>query len=347
MTSPPYWNLRDYDVEGQLGLESNVEEYMARLCGIFDEIRRVLKPSGTCWVNLADSFASKSGMRNNGFNQRWHGIKYASQKQAATDKARPVRSNAHVAEKSLCLIPFRFAIEMVNHHWIARNVIIWQKPNCMPSSAKDRFTIDFEFLFFFTKSQKYFFEPQFEPHSEVTKRRVHNFVKNGERFDPERHKHHSRSGQIPYQVLERIARNGLHPLGRNKRCVWSIPTQGFLGAHYATYPEALCEIPIRAGCPEAVCIKCGKPRKTAIQAVGTLQHSKRSSSTPVGGYAGCECDAPWTPAIVLDPFLGAGTTALVALKLKRHFIGIELNPEYIEIAQQRLAAFRRENARSP
>ena len=302
MTSPPYWNLRDYDVAGQLGLEPNIEEHMARLCGVFDEVRRVLKPSGTCWVNLADSFAAKTAMRNEGFNKRWHGKKYAGQKQAATDKARPLRKTPNVREKSLCLIPFRFAIEMVNRRWILRNVIVWQKPNCMPSSAKDRFTIDFEFLFFFTKSKKYFFDVQFEPHSEVTKRRVHNFIKNGERFDPRRHKFHSSSGQIPYQVLERIARNGLHPLGRNKRCVWSIPTQAFFGAHYATYPEALCEIPIRAGCPEAICSKCGKPRKK-------IPGREQGSSAGSAGYTNCSCERPWTPGIVLDPFLGAGTTS--------------------------------------
>src|SRR6185369_5274058 len=100
MTSPPYWNLRNYDVEGQLGLESNVEEYMARLCGIFDEIRRVLKPRGTCWVNLADSFSAKTGMRNEGFNKRWHGKKYAGQKQAVTDATQPKRCRTTVSEKS-------------------------------------------------------------------------------------------------------------------------------------------------------------------------------------------------------------------------------------------------------
>lgn len=199
--------------------------------------------------------------------------------------------------------------------------------------------IDFEFLFFFTKTKRYFFELQFEPHSEVTKKRVHNFIKNGERFDPARHKCHSTSGQVPYQVLERIARNGLHPLGRNKRCVWSIPTHGFLGAHYATYPEALCEVPIRAGCPEVICTKCGKPRKK-------ISRREQGSSTGSARYTDCGCKAHWTPGIVLDPFLGAGTTALAALKLRRRFIGIELNPAYVRLARQRLAAAQQENGQS-
>jgi DNA modification methylase len=242
-----------------------------------------------------------------------------------------------VGEKSLCLVPFRFALEMINRNWILRNVIVWHKPNCMPSSAKDRFTIDFEFLFFFTKSKKYFFEPQFEPHSEVTKKRVQRFVENGERFNPNKHKHAPSPIQNPYEVS-----------GRNKRCVWSIPTQGFLGSHYATYPEALCEIPIKAGCPEAVCTICGTPRKRIIPAVSTSpsrpahnghqRDGNQPGCEPVR-FTGCRCQAPFAPGIVLDPFLGAGTTALVALKLNRQFIGIELNPKYIELAKKRLSAF--------
>jgi DNA modification methylase len=154
VTSPPYWQLRDYRVSGQLGLEPTLEEYINRLCSVFDEIRRVLKPGGTCWVNLGDTYAS-NGMCNNGFNERWHGKQYAHNKQGLTDRQRPCRPKAKVPRKSLCLIPFRFALEMVHRGWVLRNVIIWHKPNCMPCSATDRFTIDFEYLFFFTKSPTY------------------------------------------------------------------------------------------------------------------------------------------------------------------------------------------------
>jgi len=292
LTSPPYYSLRDYQVEGQLGLEPTFQEYLWKLCTIFDEVKRVLKPKGTCWVNLADCYASKTGAKNHGFNKRCHGKQYRNDKQALADSTRPVRPVSSVPQKSLSLIPFRFAIEMVQRSWTLRNVIIWQKPNCLPSSARDRFTVDFEYLFFFTKSWRYYFDPQREPHHLVTQRRVEAFRRRGERFDPVRHKCNKMS-QSPFRVLENIATRGLNPLGRNKRCVWTISTQAFRGPHYATFPEKLCETPIRAGCP-------------------------------VGG-------------VVLDPFFGAGTTGLVALRLDRRFIGIELNPEYVEIAKVRIA----------
>lgn len=292
LTSPPYYSLRDYGVEGQLGLESSFQEYLQKLCTIFDEVKRVLKREGTCWVNVADCYAAKSGAKNEGFNKRWYGKQYGSDKQALTDVTRPARPKTPIPEKSLCLIPFRFAIEMLQRSWILRNVIVWQKPNCLPSSAKDRFTVDFEYLFFFTKSPRYYFDPQHEPHHLVTQQRVEAFRRRGESFDPKRHKC-GKASQAPFRVLENIARRGLNPLGRNKRCVWSISTQAFRGPHFATFPEKLCETPIKASCP-------------------------------VGG-------------IVLDPFFGAGTVGLVALKLKRRFVGIELNPEYVEMAKARIA----------
>ncbi len=292
VTSPPYWQLRDYNVQGQLGLEPTVEEYVAKLCDIFDEARRVLKPTGTCWVNMGDSYSSV-GHVNGGFNNRWHRRLFPSDKQSQTDSQKPVRPQTGLRQKSLLLVPFRFALEMLNRGWILRNSIIWQKPNCLPESVRDRFTVDFEYLFFFTKSQNYFFEPQFEPHGPVTKRRVRAFRRNNERFDPARHKNNPSPGQpSPYEILERISRNGLNPKGRNKRCVWTIPVRGFAGPRFATYPEELIETPIRAGCP-------------------------------IGG-------------VVLDPFFGTGTTGMVARRLQRHFIGIELNPQYVQLAKQRL-----------
>lgn len=139
VTSPPYWALRDYGVTEQLGLESTPEAYIDRLCTIFDEVKRVLTKDGTCWVNLGDTYGGfKQG--NTETNVKNGGV-----------------------EKSLCQIPSRFAIEMTNRGWILRNEIIWYKRNAMPQSATDRFTIDFEKMFFFTKSQKYFFKQQLEP----------------------------------------------------------------------------------------------------------------------------------------------------------------------------------------
>lgn len=364
MTSPPYWMMRDYGVPGQLGLESTFEEYLAKLCRVFDEVKRLLKPEGTCWVNMGDCFASSS-IQNCGFNERWHGREFRAHKQAVTDFFRPARPKTRLPKKSLCLIPFRFVIEMIKRGWRLRNVIVWHKPNCLPSSATDRFTVDFEYVFFFAKSQRYYFERQFEPHHDSTKRRVEQFVRNKERFDPARHKYRGEVNHNPYEVLARISRNGLNPLGRNRRCVWSIPTQAFAEAHFATFPEKLCEIPIQAGCPEFVCTLCGRPRKrilrptpnyaarlrsnketsaysgkrrqAAVRIGNALQDAPRvEASYYCAGYTDCGCGDPFAPGIVLDPFFGAGTTGLVARRLNRHFIGIELNPMYVRMANRRL-----------
>ena len=364
VTSPPYWQLRDYGVKGQIGLEATFQEYIQKICDVFDQVKRVLKPTGTCWVNLGDTYASQ-GMHNKDFNERWHGKKFKSLKQAQTDEERPLRPQTSVPEKSLVLIPFRFAIEMLNRGWRLRNVIVWHKPNCMPCSSRDRFTIDFEYLFFFVKSRQYFFVRQFEPHHESTKRRVENFIRNREAFDPRRHKHQNSGAQAPFEILQSIASRGLHPLGRNKRCVWRIPTQAYPEAHFATFPEKLCETPVLAGSPDFVCRKCGQGRqplfKPAPVYARRLREKRQRGVNSVdwcpwkdsredaakvrhataryvhGGYRSCSCNAGWRPGIVLDPFFGTGTTGLVAKRLKRHFIGIELKADYVRLAQRRLA----------
>ena len=148
ITSPPYWQLRDYHVEGQLGIKPDFQQYLSRLCDIFEEVKRALKPAGTCWVNISDTYASQ-GARNAGFNQRWHGKLFRSYKQAATDTERPQSRETGLPKKSLVLIPFRFAVETLNRGWLLRNTIIWHKPNCLPASVRGRFTVDFEYLFFF------------------------------------------------------------------------------------------------------------------------------------------------------------------------------------------------------
>ncbi|KKL24858.1 hypothetical protein LCGC14_2411090, partial [marine sediment metagenome] len=190
-------------------------------------------------------------------------------------------------------------IEMVNRGWILRNTIVWHKPNCMPSSVKDRFTVDFEYVFFFVKNKKYWFETQYEPH-QTQENRPDGIVREREfGYDtkyPEvrgfKTKPNIEQPQTPQKHGQDI---NYGEQGRNKRCVWKISPRPFKEAHFAVYPEELCETPIKAGCPE-------------------------------GG-------------IVLDPFFGAGTTGLVALKQNKKFIGIELNPEYIEIAKKRLKPF--------
>lgn len=302
ITSPPYWGLRDYGVDGQLGLESDFNEYIDKLCNGFDEVKRVLKNSGTCWVNLGDGYASGSASTNTSKNSTFHG----GNKQHRTQTGIKAKS---LPQKSLVGIPFRFAIEMINRGWILRNTIIWHKPNCMPSSVKDRFTVDFEYLFFFSKNKKYYFEQQFEPVKEESIKRLGRAVSN-------KHKNSNGApGQTPHTLhkprpniktcKEAAIQNTsgfddkdhlVAPFnpekGRNKRTVWEITTKPYKGAHFAVFPPELIETPIKAGCPEN--------------------------------------------GLVLDPFMGSGTTAMVAKSLGRNYIGFELNPEYISLIDKRV-----------
>jgi site-specific DNA-methyltransferase (adenine-specific) len=239
--------VRDYEVAGQIGLESTPVEYVEKLCLVFDEVWRILRSDGTCWVVLGDTYFGRNRA------------------------GRP---------KSLASIPCRFETAMTDRGWILRNRVIWQKPNAIPSSVKDRFTIDYEFVYFFVKNGRYHFSRQHEkslcPGSKHVQKRPGN------------------KGELIKRTVNPtyFARNIVTGEFRNKRCVWSIPTARCLDAHFATYPEELIKTPILAGCPE-------------------------------GG-------------VVLDPFCGAGTTGIVCERLKRSFLGIELNPAYVEIAKRRI-----------
>ena len=271
MTSPPYWALRNYNVDGQVGQETSPEEYVNVLCNIFDEVKRVLKPTGTCWVNMGDTYGG-TGDKGKYEDPKWRGRN--GQKKAL---------NKNATSKCLLQIPSRFAIEMCNRGWVLRNEVIWHKPNAMPSSVKDRFTVDYEKLFLFVKdSKRYYFSPQYEPYTAPMNRwGGDNLVANGESTWDEG------TGQKSYR--KRNMRPNAE--GRNKRCVWSINTKPCRVAHFAVFPEELCEVPLLAGCP-------------------------------IGG-------------LVLDPFAGSGTTGIVANRQEKHFIGMELNPEFAEIARKR------------
>jgi site-specific DNA-methyltransferase (adenine-specific) len=327
VTSPPYWALRDYGVKGQLGLEPTFQEYITKLCDIFDEVKRVLRKDGTCWVNLGDTYYGsgkgtggdiskskesyqmpKNWKRPSRENFNSIGVyckclfcgksfkgKPKSQfcsKECLNKMGNDFRSqNRQLPNKSLCQIPSRFAIEMTNRGWILRNEIIWYKPNCMPSSAKDRFTVDFEKIFFFVKNKKYAFETQMEPLT--CPERYNSPLRKVEAKDTWKRQGTKRleAPMINPKTIEATRQRGLKQ-GRNKRCVWRITTKPYKEAHFATFPEDLVETPIKAGCPVS----------------GT----------------------------VLDPFCGSGTTGAVAKRLGREFIGIELNPEYIKLAKKRI-----------
>lgn len=339
VTSPPYWGLRDYGVDGQLGLEPSFEDYVDRLCGVFDEVKRVLKDGGTCWVNIGDSYNSHStGKGGVG------GIE-GKRKNKHDNRANVHKKYNLVPDKCLVGIPFRFALEMINRGWILRNTIIWHKNNCMPSSVKDRFTVDFEYLFFFSKNKKYYFEQQFEPLK---------YPKAKSKNATNKHKGYKNP---TYSGFEYDAENYK---GRNKRCVWNINPKPYKGAHFAVFPEELIETPIKAGCPLEICNKCGNPRtkqyiKGNIVSTGGSDNSKMSNNKDkyfgsetkckkfihresiFDGYSDCGCGADFHPGVVLDPFMGSGTTAAVAKRLNRNYIGIELNKEYHSLINERLS----------
>jgi site-specific DNA-methyltransferase (cytosine-N4-specific) len=210
---------------GSLGLEPTFELYLKHLIQIFDEIKRVLKPTGTCFVNLGDCYSGSGGD-----HKTWHNNEAGFQGKLMRG-CQPIKSS--IPAKSLCAIPERFKIMMIDRGWICRNTIIWYKRNCMPSSANDRFTVDFEYVYFFVKNQKYWFEQQFESQIDWGLRDRSK----GKRFLAGIHSETGLTGQ-------------LNPQGRNKRCVWDVTTQPYSEAHFATFPEKLVEPMIRAGCPE-------------------------------------------------------------------------------------------------
>ena len=424
VTSPPYWSLRDYGVEGQLGLEKTFEEYITKLCDIFDEVKRALRKDGTCWVNIGDTYSAT----------RWSNTPSTSFNPKCADVL--IEKNTNLQDKCLCLIPQRFAIEMVNRGWILRNTLIWHKPNCMPESAKDRFTVDFEYVFFFSKSNKtlfwtnektlecvskkpkgtkgiegkdwvwrecpkcqgegiieeeacprckglkiikhsfwrghdYWFEQQFQDYAPDTLPRrdrglnVNKWTKGADGQTPHnlsQPRLRKERGYKTKKMSNEIHRQQHHgsdincgEKGRNRRTVWTIATKSFKGAHFAVFPETLIEPIIEAGCPKYVCKKCGLARVKILEPTeeykeylgkGNLKEHHVGQDTKTKfkvktnaeyynkGYTDCGCGAGFRKGITLDMFMGAGTTAKVALKQGKSYLGIELKKEYIDMANE-------------
>jgi DNA modification methylase len=295
VTSPPYWGLRDYGEDDQLGLEETPEEYVDNMVKVFREVRRTLKDDGTLWLNLGDTYVANKGNSKAGFNERYFGKKFKTDKQSDTYKNTNITIKNPNAPKNLVGIPWRVAFALQQDGWYLRQDIIWHKPNPMPESVTDRCTKSHEYIFLLTKSANYYYDADAirEPHTWVeNKPRPSGMSRNGKKYR-EKVKYggggtgfsgHSGSYKADGSPLN-------HPLGRNKRSVWKINTQPYKEAHFAVFPEKLPEL----------CIKAG---------------SKKGD-------------------IVLDPFFGSGTTGFVAQRLYRKWLGIELNPEYIKIANKR------------
>ncbi len=292
--SPPYFLLRNYGGgRSELGTEDTVEDYADRLGAVMVEVARVLKPTGSAWVNLGDTYS--------------RGPRYGAE------------------AKSLLMVPARFGLRMVTDGWIIRNIVVWHKPNAMPSSVTDRLSASWEHLYLLTRQRDAYFDLDAirEPHR--SKPTIARRLPRGKYTGPRPWAGPLASGDNAGLGQAKLDGRAGHPLGRNPRDVWTIPAGGYRGAHWATYPTRLLERPIKATCPERTCISCGRPwrRESRRDRLGDL--------TP-----GCQCRAGHQPGIVLDPFMGSGTTAIVAQQLGRDWLGIELNRDYADGAADRL-----------
>jgi site-specific DNA-methyltransferase (adenine-specific) len=307
ITSPPYFALRDYGHAGQLGLEPDVDDWVSNLVGVCRDLARVLKPGGSLWLNVGDSY---SGHDRQG-----------------------------APKKSLLLGPQRLALALLKDGWLIRNQVIWSKTNPMPSSISDRLSCTYEVIFLLVRSPRYFFDLDAIRQPITTKAKKRPGAA-GYRYLPD-DVIPPDIGFDDDRGLNRLKAEGRagHPLGKNPGDVWQLPTAAYRGAHFATFPVSLAERPLLATCPERVCVTCGTPwRRVPVD---------RTQEAPTLGNleAACDCGGDAVPGVVLDPFMGAGTVALAAELHGRDWVGIELNPVYAELARRRLADWRERQRR--
>ncbi|MDA1258798.1 MAG: site-specific DNA-methyltransferase, partial [Chloroflexi bacterium] len=319
VTSPPYWGQRDYGVDGMIGLEASVDEWVAAIVEVASEVRRVLRDDGTFWLNLGDKYNSP-GPNNHGKSTVVHRGTPAEKWNQPTGRRNPV-----LKPKDLMGLPWRVAFALQADGWWLRSDIIWAKPNPMPSSVTDRPSTAHEYVFLLTKAARYFYDTEAvrEPVLAASLERCEaGFVTS------------ARDGAVAGVSIgaNKRTRYGLREsfvakATRNHRSVWTIPTAPFPGEHFATYPPKLVEPCIKAGTSEhGVCAECGAPFERG-----------ETPTRSTGWRATCAHDAERVPATVLDPFSGAGTTGLVAQRLGRNYIGLELNPTYAEMSRKRIA----------
>jgi DNA modification methylase len=348
VTSPPYWGLRDYGNGDQIGLEQNPDQYVKQMVEVFREVKRVLSDDGTLWLNLGDSY-SGSGKGPAGNLGAKNNERHLEHKHSAIvpEGLKP---------KDLVGIPWRVAFALQADGWFLRQDIIWAKPNPMPESVTDRCTKSHEYIFLLTKSAKYYYD------NEAIKEPAVDGYKSNE-FIPKSDKDLMDTTNIKSAATGASSNNRNDELimTRNKRDVWTINTKPFKGAHFAVMPEALVEPCVLAGTSEAgACAMCRKPyvriiekgeiaeRETRDHLVNVIpgrdkpsrMQSKHMLAIPkstVGWSQACDCEtSDVVPCTVLDPFTGSGTVAVVSLRLGRSFVGVELNPEYAEIAEKRI-----------
>jgi DNA modification methylase len=368
VTSPPYWGLRDYGVDGQIGLEKTPELFVSKMVEVFREVKRVLRDDGTLWLNLGDSYAGGGNYRGIDSEATLSDKQRSNRGARGLSQALGGKVPDGMKAKDLCGIPWLVAFALRADGWYLRSDIIWHKPNPMPESVTDRPTKSHEYIFLLTKSPKYYYDAEAvkEPVSDTPGAQAWRRI-----FDPTK--------QGKEAILKDAGikggndgRRDPNATSRNKRSVWTVATAPFSGAHFATFPPKLIEPCILAGTSEqGCCSECGAPWERVVERIGSSEsvagpksQAKRDQglATAFSGYAdGSTCPSFKTvgwqhycnhreiqirimdgepldehPCTVLDPFAGAGTTGLVARRLGRSFIGIELNPEYLNMAENRI-----------
>ena len=303
ITSPPYFQLRDYGMGNQIGLEDNVDEWVDELRLVMRGVARVIKPTGSVWLNLGDTFS-----RHDTFG---------------------------APPKSLLLGPERIALGLIADGWTIRNKVVWAKTNTMPNPVRDRLSCSWEIIYFLTRANHYYFDLDAirVPHTSAPARHrptTTASVPPGSRPTWAGPLAGNNAG------LARLKAQGLvgHPLGKNPADVWQLPASNFRGQHFATFPPTLVQRPLLATCPERVCRSCNRPwQREPARRLGQL--AVRGELRP-----GCRCRKGWQPGLVLDPFFGAGTVGLVAEQLGRDWLGIELNSAFAKLATERIEAAR-------
>lgn len=374
VTSPPYWGLRDYGVQGQLGLECRPdclgwasgstcsECYVCRLTTVLREVRRVLRRDGTLWLNLGDSYAGYWGAR---YAHKPFGADRTPDAGTPPNKPSLDFRRTALKPKDLLGMPWRVALALQAQGWYLRSDVIWAKPNPMPESARDRPTCAHEYLFLLSKSARYFFDSEAIKEACVSGPSDRKKMREGRERIGGKHKSldNSRCKASRHSQIGRKRAVG-SPRGRNRRSVWTIPTQPYAGAHFAVFPPALITPCLLAGTSAmGCCAACGAPYRRLVRR--TRRSTRPGRDTKVAGHCGsvaghrdpgrhvtetqtdgwepaCGCGVgrPPEPCVVLDPFLGSGTTAAVAQRLGCRAIGIELNAEYCQLAADR---FRQRN----
>lgn len=346
VTSPPYFGLRDYGNDRQIGLEPTPDEYVQALVEVFREVRRVLRLDGTAWLNLGDSYNTRSVARPSshqgglGFTNESIARSWADQTKLGL--TRLSFSYGGLKEKDLIGIPWLVAFALRTDGWWLRQEIIWHKPAPMPESISDRCTRAHEQVFMLTKALRYFYDADAVAEAAVSDHSSGNgFV---------------RDARLSYAGRGQDAEWTDVGGKRNRRSVWTLGPEPFPEAHFATFPPSLVEPCILAGTSaHGCCTECGAPRRrVVVAAVETpcplpapltrhrrgINHAGGHVTTrecrTVGWESTCDHDASAGASMVLDPFAGAGTTGLVAARLGRSFIGIELNPDYAALARRRI-----------